>query len=173
MRTVAMPAPVTAIAPGSDGTTFYVLHKTPRAAGVTLFDAQRGLREGSIPVPLGTVALVSTPSQKFLYCLEPSGLISQTSVTDGRLTSQFSVAGTGRSLALSPDAGTLYVLKGIGPVRNVAVVKLATQTVVKVLPAPADAEVIRLSPDGTILYDVVGTPAYSNIQVFPLRRAGA
>jgi hypothetical protein len=166
IRTVAMPAPVTAVAPGSDGTTFYVLHKTARAAGVTIFDAQRGLREGSIPVPLDTVAFVSTASQQYIYCLESSGLVSQTSITDGRLTSQFSVAGTGRSLALSPDTGTLYVLKGIGPVRNVAVVKLATQSVVKVLPAPADAEIILRYGRGRVrsVRGAVGYPGFEPLR---------
>jgi hypothetical protein len=36
----------------------------------------------------------------------------------------------------------------------------------RALPAPAGCLQVLVSPDGNQLYDVVGTPAYGNVQVF-------
>ena len=47
-----------------------------------------------------------------------------------------------------------------------AEVNLATESVQQVLPAPANCLQVLVSADGSLLYQLVGTPSYGNIQVF-------
>ncbi len=75
-------------------------------------------------------------------------------------------------MAVSSDGASLYVLKGEGAGRNVAVVDLATQAVTSVLPAPAGSVDVVLSPDGSMLYQIVGTPDVGNVQVLRLPSHG-
>ena len=80
--------------------------------------------------------------------------------------SSFRTGDGARSIALSPDGNTLYVLKGPAAAPNVAVVDVATQSVQRVMPAPANCLQILVSANGGELYQMVGTPGYGNIQVF-------
>ena len=47
-----------------------------------------------------------------------------------------------------------------------AKVDIATQSVRRVLPAPANSLQVLVSADGSELYQLVGAPSYGNIQVF-------
>jgi DNA-binding beta-propeller fold protein YncE len=165
-RTIPIGAPARQVVVGSDGNTFYVLNGTSASASVTIVDSQNGHIIGTVPVPLDTVSVVPDLQQATLYALEPSGMVSQIAVAGGRVMTDFTTGDSARSVALSPDGGTLYVLKGAAATPNVAVVDLATQSVRRVLPAPANCLQILVSANGSELYQMVGAPGYGNIQVF-------
>lgn len=167
LGTVPVAEPVRALAAGDTGATFYVLSANDTAASVSVIDTATDHVLRTVPMPLQAVAAVPDPAQGALCVLQPDGIVDQVALTSGSITTQFSIGNSGRALALSPDGTTLYVLKGRGSVRNVAVVHLATEAVARVLPAPADAVGLVLSPDGGTLYDIVGTPTVGNIQAFP------
>lgn len=168
LTTIPMSGPVYAIAAGNDGISFYVLNGTSQARTVTVINGQTDKIVGNVPVPKDTVGVVPSPGQHNLYVIEPNGVVSEIAVAGGQVTTQFPIGHSGRSLALGPNGNTLYVLKGQGTVRNVAVVNIATESVKEVLPAPTNTQGIVLSPDGRTLYDVVGTPTYGNLQAFSL-----
>lgn len=168
LTTIPMSGPVYAIAAGNDGISFYVLNGTSQARTVTVINGQTDKIVGNVPVPKDTVGVVPSPGQHNLYVIEPNGVVSEIAVAGGQVTTQFPIGQSGRSLALGPNGNTLYVLKGQGTVRNVAVVNIATESVKEVLPAPTNTQGIVLSPDGRTLYDVVGTPTYGNLQAFSL-----
>ena len=103
-----------------------------------------------------------------LFALQSGGDVSEIAIAGGRVMTRFPVGDSGRSLALSPDGGTLYVLKNVLAATNVAVVDLATESVREVLPAPSNCLQVLVSANGNELYQVVGSASYGNIQVFPL-----
>ncbi len=122
---------------------------------------------GTVAVPADTVSVAPDVPQTDLYVLERNGLISDISISGGAPPSRFSIGRDhGRSLALSPDGNTLYVLKGTPAVANVAVVDVATQSVRRVLPAPSHCVQVLVSASGKQLYEVAGTRHYGNIQIF-------
>jgi DNA-binding beta-propeller fold protein YncE len=166
--TIPVSGPVKALAPGADGATLYVLTGTVKSEAISVLDTSNQTVTKTIPVSLGTVAVAASPSGSDIYGLGDTGQVSDYPVAGGTAISRFKAGNSGIALAISPDGNTLYVLKGSGAVRNVAEVSTATESVRKVLPAPAGAVSVSVSADGTSLYDVVGTPAYGNIQVFPL-----
>ena len=166
IKTIPMPAPARQVTVGSDGTTFYVLNGWAKSANVTIVGAHGGIK-GSVPVPADTVAAVPDIPQARLYVLERNGVLSEISISGGKVSARFKVGhDRGRSLALSPDGRTLYVLKGTDKVANIAVVHVATKTVKHVLPAPGHCREILVSANGSQLYEVAGTAKYGNIQVF-------
>jgi len=166
LQTIPLPAPARQVVAGSDGTTFYVLTGWPTAASVTIVDSHSGKVHGSVPVPADTVSVAPDVQQASFYALERSGLVDEISISGGQVTGKFEVGDKGRSIALSPDGRTLYVLKGTGKVANVAVVDAGTESVRRVLPAPSDCLELLVSATGSQLYEVVGAPGYGNIQVF-------
>jgi hypothetical protein len=165
-RVVPLGAPARQVVVGSDGNTFYVLNGTTASASVTIIDSQNGRVLENVPVPLDTVSVVPDVQETTVYALQRSGLVTQIAVAGGTIETSFGTGGGGRFLTLSPDGSTLYVLKGARTAPNVAVVDIATQSVRKVLPAPANCLQILLSANGSQLYQMVGTPDYGNIQVF-------
>lgn len=168
VRTVPTSSGVRCIAPGSDGTTVFALDSSPKAADVTTINAQTGHVGATLPVSLGTVAVAPTPSGHNIYALAPNGTLEEIATAGGKATASFSVGHSGRGLAISPNGSVLYVLKGRGGVRNVAVVDTATEAVTRVLPAPLDTVAITLSSNGKTLYDSVGTARHGNVQVYSL-----
>jgi len=168
IRTVPLGAPARAVAVGADGVTFYVLNGSAASSSVTVVDSADGRVQGTIPVPLETVSIAPDVEETTLYALQPSGRVSQISIAGGRIIASFPVGDSGRSLALSPDGSTLYVLKTGLASANVAVVDLSTESVRKVLPASSNCLQVLVSAGGNQLYQVVGTAGYGNIQVFSL-----
>jgi DNA-binding beta-propeller fold protein YncE len=166
VRTVRLPAPARDVVIGSDGTTFYVLTGTAAASTVTVVNSQNGMVRGTVPVPPQTVSLVPDVQQTTLYVLQGDGHVSQISLVGGKVLASFVAGRSGRSLALSPDGNTLYVLKDVAGAANVAVVDVATESVLRVLPAPSHCREVLVSASGSQLYEVVGTADYGNIQVF-------
>lgn len=168
IRTVPLGAPARAVVAGTDGVTFYVLNGSATSSSVTIVDSADGRIQGTVPVPLETVSITPDVGETTLYALQPSGRISQITMAGGRIITSFPIGDSGRSLALSPDGTTLYVLKNGFASANVAVVDLATETVRKVLPAPGNCLQVLVSASGNQLYQVVGTAGYGNIQVFSI-----
>jgi DNA-binding beta-propeller fold protein YncE len=168
IRTVSLGAAARDVAVGSDGTTFFVLTGRPAAASVTLVDSADGRVRGMVPVPPDAVSAVPDTRQDTLYVLLRDGRVSEISIASGKVTAVFVVGDAGRSLALSPDGATLYVLKDTAAAANVAAVDVATESVRRVLPAPGDCREVLVSASGNQLYDVVGTAGYGNIQVFAI-----
>jgi len=167
-RTVPIGAPAREVVVGSDGATFYVLNGSATSSSVTIVDSADGNVQGTVPVPLGTVSIVPDVQETTLYALQPSGHVSQVAIAGGKIITSFPIGDSGRSLALSPDGSTLYVLKDGRDSANVAVVDLATESVRKVLPAPSNCVQVLVSASGNQLYQVVGTASYGNIQVVSL-----
>ena len=164
---------------GSDGTTFYVLtrtathhqrHAPPRhPASVTIVSSRAGRVLGSVPMPSDAVSVVPDVRETTLYALESNGFVDQINITGGKVVAKFKATtkdDKAQSIALSPDGGTLYVLKKAGGVSSIADVKVATEVVTKVLPAPSHCVGVLVSAGGGQLYELVGTPRYGNIQVF-------
>jgi DNA-binding beta-propeller fold protein YncE len=167
INTIPLGAPARDVVVASDGATFYVLDGTSRSASVTVINSRNGDEQGTIGVPVNTVSIAPDGVGVSLYALQPDGTVSQIAIAGGKVMSVFQVGSPARSLTLSPDGSTLYVLKNAGPDANVAVVNVATQSVRRVLPAPANCLQVLVSADGSQLYQLVGTSAYGNIQVFP------
>ena len=167
IRSIPLGAPARDVIVGSDGATFYVLDGTSRSASVTVVNSRTGTVQGAIRVPLDTVSIAPDAAGVSVYALEPDGMISQIAIAGGKVMSAFPVGSPARSIALSPDGSTLYVLKDAGASANVTVVNVATRSVRQVLPAPANCLQVLVSADGTQLYQLVGTPSYGNIQVSP------
>ena len=166
-RAIPLAAPARQVVAGSDGTTFYVLTAWATSASVTVLNSGNGKTEGSVPVPADTVSIAPDVQQTMVYALQANGLVDEISVAGGKIMARFKVTdGEGKSIALSPDGGTLYVLKTSGNVPNVAVVDVNTESVRRVLPAPSGCLELFVSASGNQLYEVVGTPGYGNIQIF-------
>lgn len=168
-KTVPLPAPARQVVVGSDGTTFYVLTATATTASVTIVGSHAGRVLGSVPMPADAVSVVPDVRETTLYALEGNGLVDQIDIAGGRVAARFKAARkdeTARSIALSPDGHTLYVLKTADGVSSIADVNIATETVRKVLPAPSHCIGVLVSSSGGQLYDLVGTAKYGNIQVF-------
>lgn len=168
ITTVPLPAPARQVVVGSDGTTFYVLTGWATTASVTIVGGRSGRVEGTVPMPSDAVSIAPDIQQATIYALERDGLVDQIGLAKGRIQAKFKVGDgdTGQSIALSPDGNTLYVLKELGGISNIAVVDAATEAVKKVLPAPSNCVELLVSPGGGQLYEVVGTPRYGNIQIF-------
>jgi DNA-binding beta-propeller fold protein YncE len=168
IATVPLPAPARQVVVGSDGTTFYVLTGWATTASVTIVGGRSGRVEGTVPMPSDAVSIVPDIQQATIYALERNGLVDQIGLSKGRIQAKFKVGDgdTGQSITLSPDGSTLYVLKELGGISNIAVVDAATEAVKDVLPAPSNCVEVMVSPGGGQLYEVVGTPRYGNIQIF-------
>lgn len=162
--TVPVSGPVIALASGS-GSDFYALVQVKDAASVSIVNSETHKIVGNIPMPSRTDSIAVSPDQNTIYALQGTGVVSVIDVSSSKVIQTFNVVPGDRQLAISPDGSTLYVLKGSFAANNVAVVNLATQSTVRVLPAPASCQAIVVSSSGE-LYDLVGTPQYGNIQVF-------
>ena len=164
-KTIAVGGAVESLAASPDAGSFYVLDRAKKSASVTVINAQSGKIEETVPASPDAVSLADVPGDTGVYYLQPNGLVSEVAAAGGQLETQFPIGHSGRALALSPDGNTLYVLKDHGGSDNVAVVDLATESVLRAIPVAANATAVTLSPDGSTLYVLVGTPAYGNLQV--------
>jgi DNA-binding beta-propeller fold protein YncE len=163
IRTVPLPAPARDVTVGGDA--FYVLTGWANSASVTIVSPGGRVR-GTVPVPADAVSIAADIQQSALYVLQRAGPLYVIGIARGKIEAEFGVGGTGLSLAMSPGGATLYVLKGTSRLANIAVVKVSTESVTRVLPAPSDCREVLVSGNGRQLYEIVGTAHYGNIQVF-------
>ena len=168
IATVAVGAPVKGLAAGADGSTLYVLNGTATSSSVTLLNLQTDTTSASVPVPLATVGIAVQPTGQDLYALTAGGTVDEVNVGNGSVVGRFSVGPDPLQLAISSSGSTLFVLKRAGSGTNVGVIRLATERQQRAIAAPADCIDIQLSANGQQIYDVVGTPTYGNVQVFPV-----
>ena len=164
-KTIRLGAPARDVIAGSDGATFYVLDGTAKSAGVTIVNSRNGDVQGTFQVPQNTVSIVPDSLGASVYALQPDGRVSQIAIAGGKTMTSFPTGSGARSIALSPDGSTLYVLKNAGRAPNVAEVDVATEVMQRVLPAPKDCLQVLVSADGSLLYQLVGTSSYGNIQI--------
>jgi hypothetical protein len=164
-KTILLGAPARDVIAGSDGATFYVLTGTAKSAGVTIVNSRNGNVRGTVQVPPNTVSIVSDSLGTSVYALQPDGQVTQVAIAGGRTLTSFPTGPRARSIALSPDGSTLYVLKNTGLAPNVAEVDVSTEVMQRVLPAPRNCLQVLVSADGSLLYQLVGTSSYGNIQI--------
>jgi hypothetical protein len=168
LATVPIGAPVKDVFAGYDGSTFYVLNSNSTSASVTLVDSQTDRASVSVPVPLDTTAIAVDPSGVNLFALGSGGKVDEITIGSQTVAASYSAGSTPVALAISASGSTLYVLNNHSSVANVGVIDVATERQTEALPAPANAVDVQLSVDGQSLYDVVGSPTYGNVQVFPI-----
>ena len=165
LTSIPLGAPAREVIVGG-GAMFYVLDGTAKSASVTVVNSQDGGVQGTVAVPLNTVSIVPDAQGVSVYALQPDGRVSQIAVAGGQIMTSFATGPGARSIALSPDGSTLYVLRNAGQVANMAKVNVATESVQQILPAPANSLQVLVSADGSELYQLVSTSSYGNIQVF-------
>jgi hypothetical protein len=166
--TVPVSDPVLGLAFGDDGTTLYVLEGVAHVRSVAIVNTVSHKVERTIGLPSDATAIVPTPDQKAIWSVQRSGTVQKTSLTNGRPVSEFSTGGPGIAIALSPNGGRLYVLKGTHATANIAVIATATEVQKEVLPAASHSVGLGISLDGSELYDPAGTAKYGNIQIVNL-----
>lgn len=169
---IAVGAPVRALAFGSNGVTLYVLNGNAASTSVTVIDTTSDKIVTSLGEPLDAIGLVPDPSQSALWTVDRSGVVEQTSLSSGKPIAAFPMGNPGLAIAVSPDGGYLYVLKGTASGANIAVVSTVTESITRLIPAAAGSIALAVAPDGRTLYDIVGTPTVGNIQQIPLRSNG-
>ena len=160
-----LPGPVLAVAAGPHGQHLFVLYQAPNQVMVRVVPRLGTTLTATWAVPSSTVSLAPGPKGAHVYTLTSTGQVTEWPVASPHpALTQFVVGQSGYSLALNPQGTLLYALKGRGPIRNIAVVSLATESVLRVLPAPAASRQILMNATGKTLYAVVGTSVYGNIQ---------
>ncbi len=167
LGTVAIGAPVKALAAGADGATLYVLDGTPNSASVSIVDTKTDTITTTVPAPLDSIGVAVSPDQTNLFLLRSAGQVAEVQTAGGKQASaSFSVGPGPIAESVSPDGKTLYVLKRAGGGTNVAVVEISTERVLRVLPAPANGVDVEVAPNGPSLYLLDATAGHGNIQVF-------
>jgi DNA-binding beta-propeller fold protein YncE len=119
-------------------------------------------------VPADAIGLAPDPTQTTVWTVEESGNVQQTSLQSTKPIQQFALGSPGIALAIAPNSGTLYVLKGNQAASNIDLISTATDTVDRVIGAAANSVGLVASISGTTLYDVVGSPTLGNIQAISL-----
>ena len=164
-KTILLGAPARDVIAGSDGATFYVLNGKAKSAGVTIVNSRNGDVQGTVQMPPNTVSIAPDSLGASVFALQPDGRVTQVAIAGGKTLTSFPTGPGARSIALSPDGSTLYVLKNAGQAPNVAEVDVSTEVMQRVLPAPRNCLQVLVSADGSLLYQLVGTSSYGNIQI--------
>jgi hypothetical protein len=168
VASVPVAGPVISLALASNGNGILVLEGTQSARAVAILDTTTRVATTTIPVANNTVAVVDSAHGNELYGLDSSGTVSVYASATGQKIGGFPVGHSGYSIALAPYGTQLYVLKGRGGVRNVAVVDLSTEADLRALPAPAGAVALQPSLGGRHLLELDSVGVASNVQEWPL-----
>jgi len=146
--------PVPAVLVNAAGSGIYSIRGAPGAYAVSALGLLNGLSY-SYPVPGTPVALVLSGASSVLV-LDANGTVGALTVPGGTYTTDFSTGAPARSMALSPDGSTLWVLRQpSGGSVSIAEVAVAAGKVVETLSAPRNCTGIALSADGHTLYEVL------------------
>jgi len=166
--TVAVGAPVRALAFGADGVTLYALNGAGRSASLTIIDTSNGTVTGSIGMPVDAVAITPDPASANVWSVQQAHNLQQTSLTSKRAVQVLQIDSPGIGVAITPQAQSIFVLKGTGTVDNIVQIDTGSGLATRTLAAAAHSVGLVISPDGRTLYDLVGTASFGNIQVIPL-----
>jgi DNA-binding beta-propeller fold protein YncE len=169
--TLPMPGGVYAVATSPDGATYYALVRSGGSSSVLAVNAANHQVINDIPVPNASKALVYDSARQILVVLVGHEEIDEIVATTGQIASSFSVSPPAAHIALSPDDGTLYVLRGTSSSANISVIDLNTESQTASLPAPAHAVGLQVTLDGSYLATFVGSKTYGNVQLFSLHRS--
>jgi hypothetical protein len=168
ITTVPTAYPVTRVAASEDGTLIFALQQAGAHSSVAEIGTQSDRIVRTVPVPASTMDIIPSGSGAGFWVLLPAGEVEQFATAGTQPVTEFSTGAAAARLALSPNGRTLYVLRVTTTVANVAVVKLTTQSVQTVLPAPANSVDMTISLDGRQLYAAASPPGVSTIQAFAL-----
>jgi DNA-binding beta-propeller fold protein YncE len=150
-------APVYRVAVNAAGNSIFALRGTTTRQQV--FAVGTANRLGlPYPLPVSAVDFVLDPATKGMLILQPSGTVGHLAFDGGVYSNLFTSGAPARSLVLSPDGTTLYVLRAESDVATsdtIAVVNVAQGTVTKVLNVDSYCAGISLSPDGHTLYEAL------------------
>jgi hypothetical protein len=170
-RPLAGPATALAVAP--NGSQLYALVKRPGAKSVAVVSGLTMRLLGTVPVDLRAISVAAIGGNGSMLVLDANGEVEQVSLGSFHVLTEFRTGIGARNMVVSPDGRWLYVVRflshisklpGVGS--NVARVSLATEQVVRVLPAPAHCVALAIAADGKVLYDGVGTLRYGNVQAY-------
>lgn len=164
ITTTPLPGPVVDVVSGSSGRHLYVLWMVGSDEMCGVVSVQHHSVKDEWPVTANTVSLSPGPNGSHVYTLTSSGQVTEWTIATHTALSQFSIGHSGIGVVIDPSGTDLYVLKGQGVVRNIAVVSVATESVLRVIPAPAASRQLVMGLDGRELYVVVGTKTYGNVQ---------
>jgi hypothetical protein len=168
VSTIAIGAPVRSLAFGSDGVTLYVLNGTTSSTSVTVVNTSDGQTATSVGSPKDAVDLQVDPDQSEVWTVQSNGNVQATSLQSGRSAGIIPLDLSGIALAY-PSSGTrMYVLKGSSSVWNIADISAGATSISRTIPAAAHSVDLLASPDGSTLYDLVGTASVGNIQLIRL-----
>jgi hypothetical protein len=166
VKTVPVAGPVSSLVAAEDGFSFYALTTVDGARSVSVINADGGDVTQTIPLPSDSIATAPDPLQHELYVLGSGGEVTTISLASDRPTTRFAVGQTPIQMALSSDGARLYVMKVGQASCDVGIIDTTTQTEIAGMSAPANCIDIQSSADNRYIYDLVGTPALGNVQVF-------
>lgn len=163
---VALPGPTQQVIAEADGRSFLALVDAKGDFAAVSVNSTTNKVSGVTPLSNLSLSLTVSPDGTTIYDLLSTSVVQLVSVQNGKPFESFSVPTGGRAIALSADGSTLYELKGSSSDNNIAVLNVSTQSVKTVMPAPANCVGIAPSLTSLQVYDFVGTPRYSNVQLF-------
>jgi DNA-binding beta-propeller fold protein YncE len=167
------PSPVYQVAVNAAGNSIIALRGTSAGASTSRQVFGVGTSNGlGLPysLPVSAVALALQPTTKGTLVLQPNGTVGHLAFLGGLYVNQFSTGGPAKSMVLSPDGSTLYVLRAesdISTSDTIAEVNVAKGTVSKVLQVSQYCAGLSLSPDGSTLYEAL-RGAKSTIKAVPV-----
>jgi DNA-binding beta-propeller fold protein YncE len=165
IATVPTSEPVIKISVSSGGNTFFALQAGADGASVAVISAQSHRVVSTVPVPATATQVIGAGSGDAFWILLPGGVLEEFDGSPNPIT-EFNTGQGGSGLALSPDGQTMAVLRS-GTVSNIALVSLATQSVLTVVPAPGETVDVVVSLDGHTLYVAASPSGTSNVQAIP------
>lgn len=172
-RPLAGPAIALAVTP--TGSQIYALVRRPGARSVAVVSGITMQQITSVPVDSHVVSVAAFGGNGSVLVLQNNGLVQQVGLSTSHVLAEFETGAGGRDMVIAPGTRWLFIVRflrhittlpGVGS--NVARVNLATEEVVKVLPAPAHCVDIAISSDLRTLYAGVGTSGYGNVQAYNL-----
>lgn len=165
---IPLAAPVRALALDSDGTSVLVLIGQGTSRAVALLNTTTRVASSTIPVDSQTVAIAPSSHGNEIYGLDSTGYVGVYAAATGQKIGSFAVGHSGIGLSTDPNGTDLFVLKGRGSVRNVAIVDLATESDVRAVPAPRGSVMIQSSLSGHHVLALANTTGGANVQELPL-----
>lgn len=152
----------------TSGVYYYALVKNQSSEAIATIQPQTRAVLQILPAPKDTISIAAASNGSTIYAAQSNGNVAEIDTSSGKVYGNFGSFPNVHAMCINPSNTFLYILKGLLSNNNVAVVNLTTQSQVDVLPAPADTVSVGINALGTQIYDVVGTQAYGNVQLYNL-----